>query len=29
MLLWKQGIAGYDDPRLNANELVERLAQRR
>jgi hypothetical protein len=24
-LLWKQHVAGFDDPRLNGVELVERL----
>ncbi len=27
LLLWKHGVAGYNDPKLNANELVERLQQ--
>ena len=27
-LLWKQGVDGYNDPRLNVFELVERLEQK-
>jgi hypothetical protein len=27
-LLWKQGLAVYNDPRLNAVELVDRLEER-
>jgi hypothetical protein len=28
VLLWKHGVAGYDDVRLNPKELVERLDRR-